>query len=49
MTAAAEATANLQTAIAHATRLLATDPALAAEQANDIIRAVGDHPMALLM
>jgi tetratricopeptide (TPR) repeat protein len=49
MTAAAEATANLQTAIAHATRLLATDPALAAEQANEIIRAVGDHPMALLV
>jgi tetratricopeptide (TPR) repeat protein len=44
-----EPTATLDTALAHATHLLATDPALAAEQATEIIRAVGDHPMALLV
>ena len=48
-TSTAETTASLDTALAHATQLLATDPALAAEQANEIIRAVGDHPMALLV
>ena len=49
MNAAAEPTASLETALAHASRLLATDPALAGEQAAEIIKAVGDHPMALLV
>lgn len=49
MNAAAEPTASLDTALAHATHLLATNPALAAEQATEIIRSVGDHPMALLV
>ena len=49
MNSAAEPSATLDTALAHATQLLATDPALAAEQASEIIRAVGDHPMALLV
>ncbi|MEO8364966.1 MAG: sulfotransferase [Pseudoxanthomonas sp.] len=49
MNSAAAPTATLETALAHAGRLLATDPALAGEQANEIIRAVGDHPMALLI
>ncbi len=46
---AAAPTADLQTALAHASRLLETDPALAAEQANEIIDAVGPHPMAVLV
>ena len=50
MNAASEpVTASLETALAHASRLLATDPALAGEQAREIIKAVGDHPMALLV
>ncbi|HEX7804124.1 MAG TPA: sulfotransferase [Pseudoxanthomonas sp.] len=46
---AAAPTATLEAALAHASRLLATDPALAGEQATEIIKAVGDHPMALLV
>ncbi|HYM85897.1 MAG TPA: sulfotransferase [Pseudoxanthomonas sp.] len=42
-------TATLDTALAHAGRLLATDPALAGEQAAEIIKSVGPHPMALLI
>ena len=49
MNATAAPTANLETALAHASRLLATDPQLAGEQAAEIIRVVGDHPMALLV
>ena len=49
MNATAAPTANLETALAHASRLLATDPLLAGEQATEIIRVVGDHPMALLV
>ncbi|MDR6842700.1 tetratricopeptide repeat-containing sulfotransferase family protein [Pseudoxanthomonas sacheonensis] len=49
MNAAAGPVATLETALAHASRLLATDPALAGEQATEIIKAVGDHPMALLV
>ena len=49
MNASGEASAGLDTALAHAARLLATDPALAGEQAQEIIKVVGDHPMALLV
>ncbi|HPN79835.1 sulfotransferase [Dokdonella sp.] len=49
MSVTAEPTANLDTALAHATRLLATDPALAGEQASEIIKAVGEHPPAVLL
>lgn len=49
MNTAAGPIATLETALAHASRLLATDPALAGEQASEIIKAVGDHPMALLV
>ena len=42
-------TASLDIALAHAARLLASDPALAAEQASEILRVVGDHPLALLL
>ena len=44
-----EPTASLEIALAHASRLLQTDPALAGEQATEILNAVGDHPMALLL
>jgi len=41
------ATASLEVALAHATRLLEAEPVLAEEQATEILRAVGDHPRAL--
>lgn len=44
-----ERTASLDVALAHATRLLASQPALAAEQAREIIAAVGEHPLAVLV
>jgi tetratricopeptide (TPR) repeat protein len=39
----------LEVALDHAARLLASDPALAAEQATEILRAVPRHPVALLV
>jgi len=42
-------TGSLDVALAHAERLLDTDPALAAEQAGEILRVVGDHPAARLL
>ena len=42
-------TAGLDQALAHASRLLETAPALAGEQAREIIAAVGEHPMAVLI
>ncbi len=42
-------TASLDVALAHAARLLSIDPALAAEQASEILDVVGNHPMALLL
>ena len=42
-------TGSLEVALAHAERLLDTDPALAAEQAGEILRVVGDHPAAWLL
>ncbi len=44
-----KSTASLETALAHASRLLQTDPVLAGEQATEILNVVGDHPMALLL
>lgn len=44
-----EPTASLDQALAHASRLMATDPALAGEQASEILRVVGRHPMASLL
>jgi len=41
-------TGSLEVALAHAERLLDTDPALAAEQAGEILRVV-DHPAAWLL
>ncbi|KFN44853.1 tetratricopeptide repeat-containing sulfotransferase family protein [Arenimonas oryziterrae] len=49
MSFASEPTGSLDVALAHASRLLESDPALAGEQATEIIRAVGNHPMALLL
>jgi predicted Zn-dependent protease len=46
MNATAEASGSLATAMAHALRLLDQDPALAAEQAREILRAVPGHPAA---
>ena len=44
-----EPTASVDVALAHASRLLATDPALAAEQAGEILKVAANHPMALLL
>jgi tetratricopeptide (TPR) repeat protein len=49
MTAASEPTGTLQVAMAHATRLLKVDPALAAEQALEILKALPNHPAALVL
>jgi tetratricopeptide (TPR) repeat protein len=49
MSAVPEQTATLAEALAHASRLLAVDPALAAEQAGEIIKSVGRHPAAVLV
>ncbi len=42
-------TASLDVALAHATRLLANQPRLAAEQALEIIAVAGEHPLAMLV
>ncbi|MGH8249671.1 MAG: tetratricopeptide repeat-containing sulfotransferase family protein [Steroidobacteraceae bacterium] len=44
-----EPTGSLATALAHAERLLATSPQLAAEQASEILAVVPKHPSALLL
>ena len=49
MTLATEPTGSLEQALAHAGRLLATDPALAAVQASEILKVVRDHPQATLL
>ncbi len=46
MNVVAEPSGSLATAMAHALRLLDQDPALAAEQAREILRAVPGHPAA---
>jgi tetratricopeptide (TPR) repeat protein len=40
---------SLEVALQHAARLLPVQPALAAEQAGEILKAVPDHPMAMLL
>jgi tetratricopeptide (TPR) repeat protein len=47
--AAAEPVGSVDTALAHAVRLLERDPALAAEQATEILKAVPGHPGATLV
>ena len=41
------ATGTVEQALAHATRLLDSDPALAAEQLTEILKVVEAHPAAL--
>ena len=49
MSAASEPVGTLEVALAHATRLLATQPAMAAEQAVEILKVVPEHPVAMLL
>ena len=49
MNEAQEPTGTLEFAVAHALRLLEGSPALAAEQAEEILRSVPGHPPALLL
>ena len=44
-----EATASIDTALNHASQLLVSDPELAGEQAVEILRVTGDHPVALMI
>jgi predicted Zn-dependent protease len=44
-----EATASLDTALNHASQLLGSDPELAGQQAAEILRVVGDHPVAQMI
>ncbi|MBP6514173.1 MAG: tetratricopeptide repeat protein, partial [Steroidobacteraceae bacterium] len=49
MSAAPEPVGTLATALAHASKLLQADPALAAEQAAEILKVVPNQPQALLL
>jgi len=49
MASAPEATGTLQAALAQTRRLLKTDPRLAAEQAEEILKVVPQHPNAVLL
>jgi len=49
MNTSAEPTGSVDIALSHARRLLQTDPALAAEQAGEILKLVPNHPVAMLL
>jgi tetratricopeptide (TPR) repeat protein len=49
MNSPAEPTGTVDTALSHTGRLLKIDPALAAEQAGEILKVVPGHPMATLL
>ena len=49
MSMAPERAGTVEVALGHATRLLASDPGLAAEQAGEILKAVPNHPLATLL
>ncbi|MSQ91639.1 MAG: tetratricopeptide repeat protein, partial [Gammaproteobacteria bacterium] len=49
MSATSEPAGTLDVAMAHAARLLDVDPALAAEQAQEILKAFPNHPPAVLL
>ncbi|MDX1500456.1 MAG: tetratricopeptide repeat protein, partial [Woeseiaceae bacterium] len=49
MSQASEDTGTLEVAMRHAVGLLQTDPALAAQQAQEILRVIPDHPPAVLL
>jgi hypothetical protein len=46
---ASEPVGSVEVALAHATRLLESNPVLAAEQASEILKAVPAHPLATLL
>ncbi|MGH8107587.1 MAG: tetratricopeptide repeat-containing sulfotransferase family protein [Arenimonas sp.] len=49
MSASPEMVSNLETALSHASRLLQVNPALAAEQATEILKVLPDQPNALML
>ncbi len=49
MSEAAEPVGSVEVALGHAARLLESSPALAAEQASEILKAVPAHPLATLL
>ena len=49
MSGHSQSSGSLEVALSHAARLLQAQPALAAEQAAEILRVVPDHPMAMLL
>src|SRR5450759_4453998 len=49
MSGASEPVGTVEVALAHAGRLLATEPAMAAEQVAEILKVVPDHPAAVLL
>ena len=49
MSGGSEPVGTLAVALAHAAKLLAVDPAAAAEQAGEILKVVPDHPTAVLL
>jgi tetratricopeptide (TPR) repeat protein len=49
MTAVPEPTGTLEAALEHTTRLLKSDPVLAAEQAGEILKVVPGHPVARML
>jgi tetratricopeptide (TPR) repeat protein len=49
MNSASEPTGTLETALAHTRRLLRSNPVLATEQAQEILKVAPGHPMALLL
>jgi tetratricopeptide (TPR) repeat protein len=49
MSTASEPVGSVEVALGHAARLLESNPALAAEQAGEILKAVPNHPLATLL
>ena len=49
MNSATDPTGTVEAALNHASRLLASDPGLALEQANEILKVVPNHPVAVLL
>ena len=49
MTSVSESVGSLDVALSHTARLLERDPALAAEQASEILKAIPGHPQARLL
>ena len=49
MSGHAQSLGSLEVALSHAARLLPAQPALAAEQAAEILKVVPDHPVAMLL